>query len=272
MKSKNVKLSVIVPNYNNKKYIIYCLDSILAQSFKDLEIIITDDNSSDGSCEIIESYVNGHNNIDAIYNKQRLGVALNKHNAIMQARGEYITTLDSDDFYYNPEKLQIEIELIDRYLIKAKNDVLSFSNIVWVDEIGNFIKEVMNSHNTKEGMILYEILSRSCAIPRDFILKKTQYFDVGGFDSSMTIFEDWDIKTRLASKYEYRYTGVAGTAYRQHSAGLSKSGLNVNVKYLRLSFQKNINLLSGFSKVKAYFKVMLIVSKLIAKSYFRGTK
>lgn len=95
-------LSIIVPNYNNSKYFNDCIESILRQTVTDYEIIIADDKLTDNSRSIIEEYTAEYpKQIRAIFNKRNVGVSANWHNAILQSQGRYITTLDSDDFYYS---------------------------------------------------------------------------------------------------------------------------------------------------------------------------
>ena len=99
MEQKIPAVSVIIPMYNSKKYIAACLDSILAQTFKDFEIIITDDCSTDNSVEIVENYLKrGGANIKLLRRKTNSGgCAIPRNNALLLARGKYIQFIDSDD-------------------------------------------------------------------------------------------------------------------------------------------------------------------------------
>ena len=74
MSNKNIKVSVIVPVYNTELYLERCLNSILNQTFKDIELIIVNDNSNDNSHKIIETFINENNNIKYIDNKENKGV------------------------------------------------------------------------------------------------------------------------------------------------------------------------------------------------------
>jgi glycosyltransferase involved in cell wall biosynthesis len=238
----NVKplLSVIVANYNNEPYIRECLDSILNQTYKDLEIIVLDDDSTDGSPEIIRKYVANYPGIiKGIFGDVNRGVARTRHEAILQAKGEYITTLDSDDYYSNSQKLEKEMALLMHYKEQDK-DIIAFSNIVFVRENRALEFVQGNSTNIKEGRIFYDIIIRSCMIPRDFVLKRDVYFEVGGYDFSLITHEDWDLKIRLAKKYEFYYTGISGTAYRKNPKGLSSTSYVLRTNNLWKVFSKNI--------------------------------
>lgn len=90
------KISVIVPCYNQEKYIKECLDSLVSQTFKDYEVIVIDDGSTDDSAEIVNEYVKHNKNIRLIRQANQ-GVVVARNNAIKQAQGTYIYPLDADD-------------------------------------------------------------------------------------------------------------------------------------------------------------------------------
>ena len=91
------KLSVVIPVYNNENYLIQCLDSVVNQTFQDMEIIIVDDGSTDSSGKICDEYAKRNGNIKVIHNKNGgLGIAYNT--GIKAAKGEYIGFIESDDF------------------------------------------------------------------------------------------------------------------------------------------------------------------------------
>ncbi len=235
-------LSIIVANYNNRDYIEECLDSILDQTFQNIEIVVSDDLSTDDSPAIIKQYMKKYPlKVTGIFNPINRGIAKNRETAIVQAKGAYITTLDSDDYYYDPHKLEKEMELVLQY--KEKNrDIIAFSNIALVKGDKTLICIWGNQSNIKEGKILNPIIGRCCLIPRDFIMKKEAYFAVGGYDAQFDIYEDWDLKIRLAYHYEYYYSGVNGTAYRRHGKGLSSLPTRENIEWLERVFQKNLHL------------------------------
>lgn len=90
-------LSVIVPVYNTKKYLRECIDSILAQTYNDYELILVDDGSSDGSSEICDEYAGKHENVHVIH-KENCGLLHTRKVGFEKACGKYISYIDSDDF------------------------------------------------------------------------------------------------------------------------------------------------------------------------------
>ncbi len=244
--NKNPLVSVILANYNNAAYLRTCLNSILYQTYKPLEIIVYDDCSKDESRNILNSYVLKYNNetrsLKVIYGTVNKGVATARHEAIMQAQGEYITTLDSDDYYYNVNKLEKEMALALHYKKEENKDILPFSGVVSISGDGTLTLPRWNPEKVRQGNILKELLARSCTIPRDFIMKREAYFEAGGYDRRLVTHEDWDLKIRLAKKYEYYYSGIIGIAYRRHSQGLSSLPHRKRTANLRRVFYKNLHL------------------------------
>lgn len=112
-----IKTSVIIPVYNTENYIDECIQSVLNQTQKELEIILVDDGSTDNSGEIIDRYVKKYNNIFAVHQEnQKLGSARNT--GVKQAKGEYIYFLDSDDYIAN--------NMLEQCYICAKKNNLDF--------------------------------------------------------------------------------------------------------------------------------------------------
>ena len=92
------KISVIIPVYNTEKYLKRCLDSVIAQEYKDLELVIINDGSTDNSEQLINEYKTKYPELISYYNKENTGVADTRNFGIKKAKGEYIMFLDSDDY------------------------------------------------------------------------------------------------------------------------------------------------------------------------------
>ena len=117
--SKEYMISIIIPNYNGEKFIGRCLDSVLNQEEKRVEIIVVDDGSNDNSKEIIDSYHKKYDNIKTVY-KENGGVSSARNEGIRHVSGKYILFLDSDD--------ELEDDALTCMLNNiGSNDVLVFS-------------------------------------------------------------------------------------------------------------------------------------------------
>ena len=106
-----VKVSVIVPVYNVEKYLSNCLDTLVNQTLKDIEIIVVNDGATDSSPEIIEEYAAKYTNIIAL-NKPNGGLSDARNYGLPYAKGEYIGYVDSDDY--------VDYDMYERLYNKAK--------------------------------------------------------------------------------------------------------------------------------------------------------
>ena len=125
-------ISVIIPNYNNDKFIGDCLDSVLAQTYTDIEIIVVDDGSSDNSVAVIRKYCESNNNIKLICQKN-LNAAIARNRGLSEAKGEFVMFLDSDDFL---EKNALE-NLLNS--LKSENADLAIGGYKEIDVDGKLL-------------------------------------------------------------------------------------------------------------------------------------
>lgn len=228
-------ISVIIPNYNNATYLNECINSVQGQTYSNLEILVIDDKSSDDSRTLINKLSATDSRINAIFNDRNLGIAANRHKGIMMSTGAYITTLDADDFLYDQKKIEAEHSIMKH---SEKNSTIAFSNFILVNEAGKPLKDQGHTQ-IREGDLFLCILSRSCKIPRDFMFTKKQYISSGGLNPALKMYEDWDLKIRLSSRYEFVYTGISGIAYRRHQHGLSSVRRHAHYKWLKKIFRMN---------------------------------
>lgn len=98
MSEKHPKLSVVIPVYNVREYLGECLDSILGQDYRDFEVILVDNNSTDGSYELCERYAREHPGVVKVYCSDKWGAAAVRNFGVLKACGEYLWFIDSDDY------------------------------------------------------------------------------------------------------------------------------------------------------------------------------
>jgi glycosyltransferase involved in cell wall biosynthesis len=111
---KNPEISVIIPVYNVESFLRECLDSLIAQTFTDFEIILVNDGSTDGSLKICEEYQKRHSGQVHVFSQQNKGQAVARNFALAQARGTYISFVDSDDW--------VSADFLEKFLEKAKEE------------------------------------------------------------------------------------------------------------------------------------------------------
>lgn len=110
-----IKFSIVIPTFNVENYLSKCLDSVLSQTYKNYEVILIDDLSSDKTRKVIDNYRLKDNRIKVIYNKENSGPAYSRQKGIDIAKGEYILFLDSDDWYCNGKLLEKIALIIEEY-------------------------------------------------------------------------------------------------------------------------------------------------------------
>ena len=126
---KDGLVSVIIPAYNCSKYLVKAVESAVNQTYKNIEVIIVDDCSTDDTSSIIEYICRKYNNVFSYRNEKNSGVAFTRNNAVDKASGQYIAYLDADDVW---DKTKIEKQL---EVFKDKiNTPLVFSAIDFIDE------------------------------------------------------------------------------------------------------------------------------------------
>lgn len=211
-------LSVVIPNYNNSRYIAKCLDSVIAQDYPVEEIVVYDDCSTDSSRDILRRYAAQHPNIRLMLADENHGVSFARDTAIRSCTSEYVTTVDADDFYYDNAKLSREMAKVNA----ADVPVCAFSQTVVVDEEGKVCGDMKLHDLQKDFRFRTVTQSIGVYVARDICFPLEAYMSVGGYVHDMKLFEDWDLSLKLLSKCPFCFSGGYGTAYRQKSGGLSR--------------------------------------------------
>ena len=127
-------VTIIIPNYNEERFIATTIESALNQTYENIEIIIVDDGSTDGSYDIICDYSDKYSNIKAL-RQENANASIARNRGIENAHGEYFYFLDSDDVA-QPNTIEIMVDLLDRY-----DADLAIGNMTEIDENGENIKE-----------------------------------------------------------------------------------------------------------------------------------
>lgn len=253
------QLTTIIPNYNKIKYLEYCVNSILIQSFLPSEIIIVDDCSSDGSRELIQRLAQKHSIIKPILLNQNGGVSRARNIGLENALSDIVTFIDSDDYYYDPNKLKNEIQQLKAVESKG-HKALAYSTTIIVDENGKLIDCRSNKRQTQKQFIqgnhtlkTFVSLSKQKRVPRDYCVRKETLVEVGAFSYPKNFYEDLDLLMRLSKQgVFFQPTYQPGTAYRQVSNGLSKQASELHDKEINSICNQYSEYLSTTDKLISY--------------------
>ncbi|MDD3793698.1 MAG: glycosyltransferase [Candidatus Gracilibacteria bacterium] len=184
------KISVIMPVYNTKAYLVEALESVLNQSFKDFEFIIVDDFSNDGSFELLQEYEKKDDRIKLFRNDKNSKLVYTLNRAILLSKGKYIVRMDSDDI--------IDLSRIEKqynYMLEnSEIDILS-SNLYFIDKYGKQIGKREYNSNVDETILNESPICHACSI-----IKKEAFEKCGGYDERFNLAEDYDLWLRFYSK------------------------------------------------------------------------
>jgi len=187
-----IRVSVIIPCYNAEETISKTIESVISQTYKEYEIIVIDDGSTDNT---VDTVYRNFTNVK-IFSQKNSGVSVARNKGVSLAKGELIAFLDSDDIWM-PEKLEKQVAVIDfgyDMVHNPANNVCKIGSNEWIPDT-TVIKEV------KEGDYLKELFTGNFIVTSSVVIKKDCLVDVGGFRKNFKNCQDWDLWIRVASKY-----------------------------------------------------------------------
>jgi glycosyltransferase involved in cell wall biosynthesis/ubiquinone/menaquinone biosynthesis C-methylase UbiE len=208
-----IKVSVIIPTYNRANFVCEAINSCLNQTFRNFEIIVIDDGSTDNTKEALKRY---GSSIRYVYQENQ-GRAEARNRGIKLAEGEYIAFLDDDDLWL-PQKLERQVNFLDfRPQISLAQTFVEI-----IDAQGNLLKGATEEQlqlykKAVKADYTYEAMSRSCIMLISTVIVRRECFDkVGFFDPDTESFEDWDFYLRFALKYNIGTIPEFLTRFRRH--------------------------------------------------------
>lgn len=204
-------VSVCIPTFNRKKYLLEALNSVIAQSYCDYEIVVVDDGSTDGTREMIEAI----NKPIRYYYQMNSGLATARNKLIELARGKYISFLDSDDLLA-PKALKRLVQAAN-----GREDICVYGDYIRINQNGE--KLPTKPKIRPSGMILDalfgEILVDSCGN----LFPKKVLVDTGGFDEKLRNTPDYIKYLQLAKSYEFIGINMPTFFRRRHGNNMSQA-------------------------------------------------
>ncbi len=206
----NDLVSVIIPAYNHEKYIGKCIESVLNQTYSNLEVLVNDDCSTDGTRAEIEKI--NDDRVKKFFSKTNRGVVESINELSSKCNGKYIAIIGSDDFWY-PTKIEEQLKVF------KENPKLGavFTEVDFVDENNEIYQEkIFNYSNMTSAERIrkfYEIGNHLCH-PSSMI-KKSVFKDIGEYNNRYRQLHDYDYWTRLVQKYKINIINKKLMAYRR---------------------------------------------------------
>jgi len=205
-------VSVIMPNLNKGRFIREAIESVLNQSYSNLELIVVDGGSTDDSLSQISSHLASDRRVKLVIEPRR-GAGRARNKGLTRARGDFVAFLDSDDLYER-EKIEQQVSLFREDRVTS----CCYTEARIIDGEGKATRGIYNSDLVKlprlpEGRILAPLLRLNFIVCGTVMLRK-ECLSSGCFDQSVGFGEDWDLWVRLARKYRFRYISEPLYHYR----------------------------------------------------------
>ncbi len=211
------KVSVIIPSYNRQAFIGRAIDSVLAQTTQDYELIVVDDGSTDQTKEVLATY---EGKIRYFY-QSNAGISAARNRGIAEANGEYVAFLDSDD-YWAPEKLAEQVKILDA---KPKVGIV-YGRMPIINEQGQTIG--MKPAGVS-GKNFQELIQCWGDLPTSTVMTRRGIFTTAGvFDPAMEPMEDIDMWIRISRTHDlYEIEGKPLAFYARHATQVTQDSKKV---------------------------------------------
>ena len=188
------EVSVIIPTYNRSGMLAEAINSVLGQSFRDLELIVVDDGSTDDTPALLSQWAG---RIETL-RTGRHGVSAARNTGAARARGRWLAFLDSDDFWL-PEKLNLQLAAHRC----APEMLLSHTDEIWVRR--GVRVNPMKKHAKRGGWIFEHCLPMCRISPSSVLIDRALFHRLGGFDRRFRVCEDYELWLRLTAAYPVLY-------------------------------------------------------------------
>ena len=189
-KQKKPLISVIIPTYNRGWIIEEAVDSVLSQVYRDFELIIVDDGSTDNTLEILNSYQDDI----TVFRQNNHGVSTARNRGITAASGRFIAFLDSDDLWL-PQKLFRQVEFFN----KNQDAQICQTEETWIRK--GVRVNPKKRHKKPEGMIFEQSLALCLVSPSAVMIRRSLFDEVGVFDEKLPVCEDYDLWLRISCRF-----------------------------------------------------------------------
>ena len=205
MENKGPRVSIVTPTYNRADFLGEAIDSVLAQTYDQFEMIIVDDGSTDGTRELIERYADDPR-IRYLYQENQ-GQSVARNWGIAESNGEFVCFLDSDNAWF-PDKLARSIEVFEA---DPSVDVVYGDNVIINEQGEEISRQNMRRYS---GYITGELLKDNC-VSMNTTMTRRQCFEVmGGFNPKDPVADDYGLWLRISTRYTFQYVPALFGKYR----------------------------------------------------------
>jgi glycosyltransferase involved in cell wall biosynthesis len=251
-------VSIVAICYNHSNFLTETLDSISRQTYKNIELIIVDDFSSDNSVSTIKEWLNSNRpylRISFIEHKKNLGLCKTLNEAVVLADGNYLQLISCDDILLD-DKIEKQMHLF----LENKNLAIVYSDMIVIDSNGQQIEDSffklcsVETENLPRGYVYEEVLKDNVIPAPSMLIDKSKLKTIGMFDESL-VFEDWDFILRATKIYEVDFIREPTVYYRILNNSLSRKITPEYIESHLKMFEKQLLNATDYQKKLLFEKI-----------------
>ncbi len=234
-----VLVTVSMFSYNHEKYLPQAIESVLNQTFRDLELVIVDDYSTDNSKQIIEAYHARDPRVKPFFHEKNFGIARTANDCLKNASGKYLGFIGSDDLWL-PSKLEKQLEVLEKdqnKIVWSEGEIIDGNGAL----TGQTVTDLLCSPSKKSGNIFQELLREDIVFGQSVLLK-TEFAQEFTFNENFRYVNDHQFFIDLSKKHDFVFLSQPLARYRIH-------GQNITMKNPALWFKERIILRSSLLKM-----------------------
>lgn len=209
-------VSIVIATYNMGEYLCGAIDSVLNQTYENIEVIVVDDGSSDSTSEVIKPYLS-HPQVSYFF-QENSGQPKAKNKGIELAKGDFIAFCDADDLWCN-DKLERQLPLF----AKPGNIGVVYSDIGELDENDQLVAEKSSRVECYSGNVIRPLLIKNFVPFGTAIVKRQCLDELGVFNENYPMGIDWDLWLRIATRYEFYHLPEVTYLYRVWDGQMSSN-------------------------------------------------
>jgi len=222
-------VSIICLCYNHERFLKEALDSVLAQTYPNLEVIIVDDSSTDDSAAIIQEYTRRNPQLTYISTGQNVGNTKAFNIGWRASKGEFIVDFATDDVML-PDRVEKQV---NQFLQLGQTYGIVYSDAAYINDQGKHLHNHSQKHEAAtDGDVFLEILKRYFICPPTMMMRRLVLEELNGYDETLA-YEDFDFLVRSARNWNYSYLPEITTKRRLHATSLSNQYYTSEGRMLR---------------------------------------
>ena len=243
------KVSISIPVYNAKEFIVECLDSILSQDYNNIELVVSDDCSTDGTQKILEKYVD-NKSVILLLNKKNLGISGNCNQVLSYCSGEYVCFFSGDDVML-PNKLSAQVALLER----DQEASMCYHRVEVIGSDSDGEKTLYTTE--KKGRTIYsffDMIEKGGLPGINSVMARRECLPANQFNNNFPVVSDWLFMLEIALRGKIVFIDQVYTKYRKHIGGASMQADNLldeallTLDYICDRFEDNSKIVSSCKK------------------------